>query len=49
MILQYLLQAIKEYDLDKDGKLNYNEFLKSHAKKWNSHHLGHFQSYLFKV
>ena len=33
MILQYLLQAIKEYDLDKDGKLNYNEFLKSHAKK----------------
>ena len=28
-------QAIKEYDLDKDGKLNYNEFLKSHAKKWD--------------
>ena len=27
------IQAIKEYDLDKDGKLDYNEFLKSHAKK----------------
>ena len=28
------IQAIKENDLDKDGKLDYNEFLKSHEKKW---------------
>ena len=35
LVFKEQIQAIKEYDLDKDGKLDYNEFLKSHAKKWN--------------
>ena len=35
MSMKEVDQTIKDYDIDQDGKLNYEEFLKGKGKKWN--------------
>lgn len=45
MSMKEVDETIKDYDLDNDGKLNYEEFLKSH-QKWNKHFLAFEHSLL---